>query len=487
MKGGPTVKAILDSVVLDENLVPVEPGSGVVGKVARKGNIPLEYYKDPEKTALTFVTAPDGTRYSIPGDFASLEADGTITLLGRGSVSINSGGEKIFPEEVEGAVQSPPRGVRLRRGRRARRALGLTRRGGDRSRATGTTPTLESIQEHVPRAHRRLQGAPRDPPRRPHRAVAVGQARLPVGDARRARRGLVVAPERRPNARSVPCHSIPRSSRSSTRSAQAPPPPDEPGRSGSRRCARAWTIFFTRRRAVHRSRCTRSTTSSPTARTDRSRSAGTSRPTNRGLPAVVFLHGGGFVCGDVAVYDTVARRLAKESGATVFSVDYRLAPEHPFPIPLDDCHAALHVGRRQRGRAGRRRHARAPSPATARAATSSRRDRAAGRVEGPALRAQVLIYPVIDPSCDTTSMVDNATGYLLTADSMREMWDFYVGPGGEPERHVRSPSTRPPTSAGSRPRSSSPPSSTPCATRASTTPRSSTPPTSTRRSFATTA
>src|SRR5262245_59062103 len=63
MKGGPTVKAILDSVVLDENLVPVEPGSGVVGKVARKGNIPLEYYKDPEKTAATFVTAPDGTRY----------------------------------------------------------------------------------------------------------------------------------------------------------------------------------------------------------------------------------------------------------------------------------------------------------------------------------------------------------------------------------------------------------------------------------------
>jgi acyl-CoA synthetase (AMP-forming)/AMP-acid ligase II len=108
MKGGPTVKAILDSVVLDENLEPVEAGSGVVGKVARKGNIPLEYYKDPEKTAQTFVTAPDGTRYSIPGDFATLEADGTITLLGRGSVSINSGGEKIFPEEVEGAVRRHP-------------------------------------------------------------------------------------------------------------------------------------------------------------------------------------------------------------------------------------------------------------------------------------------------------------------------------------------------------------------------------------------
>jgi acyl-CoA synthetase (AMP-forming)/AMP-acid ligase II len=108
MKGGPTVNAVRDSVVLGEDLIPVAPGSGVVGKVARKGNIPLEYYKDPEKSAATFVTAPDGTRYSIPGDFAQLEADGTITLLGRGSVSINSGGEKIFPEEVEAAVKSHP-------------------------------------------------------------------------------------------------------------------------------------------------------------------------------------------------------------------------------------------------------------------------------------------------------------------------------------------------------------------------------------------
>lgn len=108
MKGGPTVTAIRDTVVLDDDFNPVEAGSGKVGKLARKGNIPIEYYKDPDKSAATFVTAPDGTRYSIPGDFATIEADGTITLLGRGSVSINSGGEKIFPEEVEGAVKSHP-------------------------------------------------------------------------------------------------------------------------------------------------------------------------------------------------------------------------------------------------------------------------------------------------------------------------------------------------------------------------------------------
>src|SRR5260370_22758802 len=107
-KGGPTVRAIRDTVVIDDEFNPVEAGSGTVGRLARKGNIPLEYYKDPEKSAVTFVTGPDGTRYSVPGDSATVEADGTITLLGRGSVSINSGGEKIFPEAVEGAVKAHP-------------------------------------------------------------------------------------------------------------------------------------------------------------------------------------------------------------------------------------------------------------------------------------------------------------------------------------------------------------------------------------------
>jgi len=108
MKGGPTVTPITDTVVLDENLEVVAAGSGAIGKVARRGNIPLEYYKDPAKTAETFVTDADGVRYAVPGDFATVEEDGSITLLGRGSVSINSGGEKIYPEEVEAAVKSHP-------------------------------------------------------------------------------------------------------------------------------------------------------------------------------------------------------------------------------------------------------------------------------------------------------------------------------------------------------------------------------------------
>ena len=107
MKGGPTVSRLGNTVVLDENGRPVEPGSGAIGKIARAGDIPLEYYKDPEKTAQTFVVY-DGVRYVMPGDHALIEADGRITLLGRGSVSINSGGEKIFPEEVEAAVKSHP-------------------------------------------------------------------------------------------------------------------------------------------------------------------------------------------------------------------------------------------------------------------------------------------------------------------------------------------------------------------------------------------
>jgi len=107
MKGGPTVKSMRGTVVIDDNGKVLQPGSGVVGRLARRGHIPLEYYKDPKKSAQTFVTY-DGVRYSIPGDFATVEADGRITLLGRGSVSINSGGEKIFPEEVEAAVKSHP-------------------------------------------------------------------------------------------------------------------------------------------------------------------------------------------------------------------------------------------------------------------------------------------------------------------------------------------------------------------------------------------
>jgi fatty-acyl-CoA synthase len=85
----------------------VVPGSGEVGLLAVRGRNPVGYYKDPEKTAQTFPTI-DGARYSIPGDNATVDADGTLRVLGRGSVCINTGGEKVFPEEVEEIVKLHP-------------------------------------------------------------------------------------------------------------------------------------------------------------------------------------------------------------------------------------------------------------------------------------------------------------------------------------------------------------------------------------------
>ena len=105
--GGPRVTIDHRTVVLDEDGNEVKPGSGVRGLIAKKGNIPIGYYKDEKKTAETFQTI-NGVRYAIPGDYAQVEEDGTVTMLGRGSVSINSGGEKIYPEEVEAALKGHP-------------------------------------------------------------------------------------------------------------------------------------------------------------------------------------------------------------------------------------------------------------------------------------------------------------------------------------------------------------------------------------------
>ncbi|MDX2165537.1 MAG: acyl-CoA synthetase [Deltaproteobacteria bacterium] len=103
-----TFKMNDQTLVLAEDLSgPVAPGSAASGWLARGGHVPLGYYKDAEKSAKTFPTI-GGARYAVPGDHATVAADGTITVLGRGSVSINSGGEKIYPEEVEKALKHHP-------------------------------------------------------------------------------------------------------------------------------------------------------------------------------------------------------------------------------------------------------------------------------------------------------------------------------------------------------------------------------------------
>ncbi len=103
--GGPRVNSGPNTIVIDEDNRPVERGR--IGRIARGGHVPLGYYKDPAKSETIFVEV-DGARYVVPGDFARLEDDGTITLLGRGNMCVNTGGEKVFPEEVEEALKSHP-------------------------------------------------------------------------------------------------------------------------------------------------------------------------------------------------------------------------------------------------------------------------------------------------------------------------------------------------------------------------------------------
>ena len=95
------------TVVVDEELRPVAPGSGAIGRLATSGRVPIGYYNDPVKSDETFVSF-DGRRWSLPGDMATVDPDGTIRLLGRGSLCINTGGEKVYPEEVESVLKSHP-------------------------------------------------------------------------------------------------------------------------------------------------------------------------------------------------------------------------------------------------------------------------------------------------------------------------------------------------------------------------------------------
>ncbi|MCU1538458.1 MAG: Long-chain-fatty-acid--CoA ligase FadD19, partial [Humibacillus sp.] len=106
---GPVVGLGPNSVVLDDDNRPMDLATSVgrIGRLGRGGSVPIGYYKDPEKSAATFLEV-DGERYSVPGDFARVETDGRVTLLGRGSNCVNTGGEKVYPEEVEMAIKAHP-------------------------------------------------------------------------------------------------------------------------------------------------------------------------------------------------------------------------------------------------------------------------------------------------------------------------------------------------------------------------------------------
>lgn len=105
---GPVVALGVETVVLDDHNKVIDPSNvGAIGRLARSGSVPLGYYRDPEKSARTFIEA-DGVRYSIPGDNVRIEADNKVSFLGRGSNCVNTGGEKVYPEEVEMALKSHP-------------------------------------------------------------------------------------------------------------------------------------------------------------------------------------------------------------------------------------------------------------------------------------------------------------------------------------------------------------------------------------------
>jgi acyl-CoA synthetase (AMP-forming)/AMP-acid ligase II len=146
-----------DTQVLGPDLRPVAPG--VVGRLARRGHIPLGYYKDPEKSAATFPVV-DGVRWAVPGDHAVVDDEGIITLLGRGAVSINTGGEKVYPEEVESVLKGHDDVfdavvVGVPDTRWGERVVAVVQ-----PRA-GRTPTLDTLQGHS-RAHLAGYKVPRD-------------------------------------------------------------------------------------------------------------------------------------------------------------------------------------------------------------------------------------------------------------------------------------------------------------------------------------
>ena len=152
-------------------------------------------------------------------------------------------------------------------------------------------------------------------------------------------------------------------------------------------------------------------------------------------PCIIYFHGGGWVIGDLDTHDGVCRQLAEATGFTVVSVHYRLAPEAPFPAPLDDCYRATEwvVANADRLRIDASRIAVAGDSAGGNlgaAVSLKARDE-----NGPAIHFQALIYPVTATAMDTPSYVSNAEGYLLTRDTMEWFFSHYIGHDPALEQH----------------------------------------------------
>ncbi|ETX05451.1 MAG: hypothetical protein ETSY2_22870 [Candidatus Entotheonella gemina] len=149
-------------------------------------------------------------------------------------------------------------------------------------------------------------------------------------------------------------------------------------------------------------------------------------PGNGPFPVLVYFHGGGWVLGSIETHDPICRELTRAVGCVVVSVDYRLAPEHPFPIPLEDCYAAVcWVARSASGINGDAQRIAVGGDSAggnlAAAVALTARDRGV-----PSLAYQLLIYPVMDCAFDTDSYRENGDSYFLTKDMMVWFWQHYV-------------------------------------------------------------
>ena len=145
------------------------------------------------------------------------------------------------------------------------------------------------------------------------------------------------------------------------------------------------------------------------------------------LPGLVYLHGGGWVIGDLETHDHVCRKLANAANCVVVSVDYRLAPEFPFPIPVDDCYTALVWVVAQAARLGINPAKIAVGGDSAGGNLSAVLALKARNENGPAICHQLLMYPATDASFDTPSYTENEEGYMLTRKSMEWFWHHYIG------------------------------------------------------------
>lgn len=158
-----------------------------------------------------------------------------------------------------------------------------------------------------------------------------------------------------------------------------------------------------------------------------------------GRPMIVFYHGGGWVTGSIETHEAVCRRMANEGRCLVIAVDYRLAPEHKFPTAVDDAFSSVQWAIENAEHLGgdpQRLYVCGDSAGGNLAAAVCLKARDTG---GPAIRGQILVYPITNDQFDTDSYRDNAIGYHLTTENMRWFWQQYLADESDGANPLASP------------------------------------------------